>query len=101
MMRHALALTLLCLTACSPVAHKPDPEPITKIIRETPPLAYMDDVSEPQPADQTIGAKLSNRLDLKAALTTCRSQLQATREWSTGIVEYETFKATGQGKAKP
>lgn len=46
-----------------------------------PPAEYLADVEEPLPAANTIGAKLDNRIDLRAAFRQLRSQLRSAREW--------------------
>jgi hypothetical protein len=67
-------------------ATKPDPAPqctpTTRIEYRTPPASDLVDVEEPQPTAETIGAKLENRIDLRAAFRTLRSHMQSIREWA-------------------
>lgn len=80
-----LFLCLTMMSACTkqPIKADPVPEPTPKVRTEYrfPPAEYLADVEEPLPAANTIGAKLDNRVDLRAAFRQLRSQLRSAREW--------------------
>src|SRR5690606_9229846 len=89
--RTSCAAALLCLsltmTGCGRQPTKPDPNqvpeptPKTRVEYRLPPAEYLVDVEEPVPTANTIGAKLDNRLDLRAAFRQLRSQVRSAREW--------------------
>jgi hypothetical protein len=58
---------------------------VTRVEYRTPPAEYLQDIDEPAPAGNTIGAKLENRLDLRAWGRTLRDHVTAIREWSEKV----------------
>ena len=70
----------------SPPRPEPAPEciPTVRTERILPPADLLVDVAEPVPENETIGAKLVNRLDLRAGFRELRSRLESLRQWAAG-----------------